>query len=295
MNILISVNKSYLDKAQTMLFSLREHNNGDITVFLFNHSLCDQDVSSFSNYLKENCDINLVAIDVKKTEFDNMPLGDLHFSVEMYYRILAQFFLPEDLDRILWLDADIVILKDLSSFYSQEFDNSFYVVCADRDCDSENAKRIKQKLGIDQRNIYFNSGVLLINLEQLRNNTTKREIVSISNSLRDKLTYPDQDLLNYLYNQNVKYADYEVFNYQVKDDVTIPKEKKDRIAILHYSGSSKPWIYSQIRSSSLPYWQIRYRQGLKKEVKNVYKNLIIDRLYCLFGYIYDYIRLRKKK
>lgn len=293
MNVLISVNENYLDKAKTMLYSLALHNKEELVVYFLNHSLSKEMVNEFRVYLKNVCNTTLIEINVKNTELDNMPLGELHFSIEMYYRVLAQFILPKKLDRILWLDADIIILKDLYHFYHQDFDGKYYVVCANRNYDSNSISDIKEKVGIDQKHIYFNSGVMLMNLEQLRVKTSKDIIISTSNTLKKKLTYPDQDILNYLYCKNVKYADLVTFNYQVKDDDSIPAEMMQKIAILHYCGSSKPWLYSDIKRSSLSYWQVRYRQGYKNEAKNIYKNLIMDCLHRLVGLIKDYFQLRK--
>ena len=287
MNILISVNTDFLEKAKTMLFSLREHNNVDITVYLLNHSLSHDNVESFSGYLDKVCQIKLIEIDVSRTDFDNMPLGELHFSIEMYYRILAQFLLPEDIGRILWL----IILKDISAFYNLEFDNKFYVVCADRSNDKQSVKQTKEKVGIDSKHVYFNSGVMLMNLNKLRNETFQNDIISTCQKKSHCLTYPDQDLLNYMFTGKVKYSDSSIYNYQVKNEMVIPKDVLSKIAILHYCGPWKPWIYTDIKRSSLPYWKIRCMQGFKKEAKNTYRNLIIDKWKELVGFIKDYFRI----
>lgn len=293
MNILISVNTDYLDKAKTMLFSLRLHNSEKIVVYLLNHSLSQEQVEGFSDYLRDKCQIDLITIEVKQTEFDNMPLGEMHFSIEMYYRVLAQYLLPQELERILWLDADIIILKNISEFYDQNIDGAYYVVCADRSPDSKSVKNSKKQLGLNDNHIYFNSGVMLINLKFLRKQVLRSDIIQTSQLLSDKLTYPDQDLLNYMYSGKVKYADSETFNYQVKDDPFIPKDVISRIAILHYCGKKKPWIYTDVRSSSLPYWRVRYIQGYKNEVKGLYKNLIIDSLNQTIGFLKDYFKVKK--
>ena len=51
MNILISVNRDYLDKAETMLHSLRRNDSEDVTVYLINHSLDSVDLNKFEKYL----------------------------------------------------------------------------------------------------------------------------------------------------------------------------------------------------------------------------------------------------
>jgi len=262
MNILISVNESYLDKAQTMLFSLRLHTKGEVVVYLMNHKLSADIVQEFRSYLSKRCNIELVEIDVKNTALDSLPLGKYNFSIEMYYRILAQFLLPSTIDRILWLDADIILLKDISEFYNLPVSkDTMYVVCQDRNAEGELVKKCKEDLGLPPEHNYFNSGVLLMNLQGLRKMTDKETIIFKCLSLKEKLRFPDQDILNALYWRNVQYADWRVYNYQLTGVARILDDEAREIAILHYSGGAKPWDYKCMNRSSKHYWRIRVMQG----------------------------------
>lgn len=260
MNILISVNKYYLDKAQTMLFSLSLQINEDVTVYLINHSLNNDDVSSLKEYLKSKCNFNFVEIDVRNTPLDNFPVP-LHFSVEAYYRLLAQFLLPDSIDRVLWLDADIIILKDISDFYHQDFEDKVLIVCPDVNHDREDIYEIKKSIGISFDHTYFNSGVSIFNLKKLREETSKEEIVEICRRLKDKLVYVDQDILNYLYQNKVKYENPKKHNFQLTNKNAVNEINIDEIHILHYSGPRKPWNYRDLNRSSKYYWDIRIKQG----------------------------------
>ncbi len=275
-NILISVNENYLEKAKTMLFSTAKSTKESITVYLLNHGLSEKDVSTLQEYLKKKCKIALEVISIPETALDHMPLGNLNFSIEMYYRIIAQFLLPKSLDRILWLDADIVILKDIAPFYRQDFCEKKYVACADAAGDSAWVKNVKEKLQLPSEHIYFNSGVLLINLEILRKETKLDEILGKSNELRDRLTYPDQDILNTLYAHDVLYADWKRFNYQLLGKGKIPKSERKQIVVLHYAGQKKPWQHQNISASSKYYWKIRVQQGHLLEACGVYARRIKD-------------------
>lgn len=280
MNILISVNKEYLDKAQTMLFSLRRYVHEEITVYLLNHSLSLEDIRKSENYLRKKCSITMKCINVKNTMFDQMTLGNQHFSIEMYYRILAQFFLPDCIDRVLWLDADIIVLKSLSDFYHQDFDGKKYVAAAD--CGVNNSKYwkpIKGKLGLPETYVYFNSGVLLINLECLRKETSEDSIIAKTFMIREKLTLPDQDILNYLYHDDVKYADWKIYNYQYAGETGIEAEDFQRIAVLHYVGRNKPWKYWCLKGDSRYYWKTRIQQGYWKEAVVTYWRQIKELTY----------------
>lgn len=287
LNILMSVNSNYLEKAQTMLFSIHLKVKEEVTVYLLNHRLSCEEIRGFEKYLQTRCKMKAIIIDIKNTALDNLPVGNLNFSIEMYYRIIAQFLLPESLDRIVWLDADIVILNDITEFYYQDFDNKKYIVCADAKHDSKWVQEAKEKMKLPKEHLYFNSGVLLMNLPLLRKDTDMEFIIEQCNLLKERLTYPDQDILNYLYKEDVKYADWERYNYQVVGLKELDKSKVSKIIVLHYCGSDKPWDYWNISSVSKYYWRVRVKEGFFLEACHAYwrkiKELTYEYLKALKG------------
>lgn len=273
MNILISVNEKYLDKAETMLFSLKRNTKEPIVVYLLNRSLSQDKIKRFGQYLGREGIATLSVVNVDSTFFDTFPL-EKQFSIETYYRILAQFLLPESLKRVLWLDADIIISKDIEAFYYQSFDGMKYVVCPDRINPNKyyvswEAKIQKARLGIPDEQLYFNAGVILINLELLRQETEKEKILQNCLELKNKLLYLDQDILNALYVGQVKYAE-KIYNYQLLGINKLPKDDIKHVSILHYTGSKKPWDYHYMNNASKYYWKARWAQGYMFETVKSY-------------------------
>ena len=257
-NILISVNKKYLDKAKTMLHSFRRNHSEDITVYLINHSLCGSEINKLRKYLKKHLRMDFFVIDVSITAFDQLPLDTSRFSIEIYYRVIAQFLLPQTVERILWLDADIVLCGNISEFYYQDFEGSLLAVCPDVNCEDKDIILIKESLGLSNEHIYFNSGVLLFNIEALRKTTTFHEIVQSAQAIAQHLVFPDQDLLNYYYTGRVKYCNQNQYNFQVMDGVSLTQAQINDIVILHYAGPYKPWIFYYLHDLSraaIPYWR----------------------------------------
>lgn len=276
LNLLMCMDSNYLDKACTMLFSLRRHTKEEATVYLMNHSLQTDEIASFRQYLEKRCKMVLEIVNVQDDIFNAFPSELGHYKIEMYYRILAQFLLPATLDRVLWLDADIIVMKDVAPFYHQEFEDNMLVVCPDSNNGLPDVQNCIHTLGLPEDHVYFNSGVLLMNLEQLREKTKSQEILQQCHSLKDKLTYPDQDLLNVLYANQVKYAPWKQYNYQVGMCKRIPKEDIKQIVILHYTSYKKPWNYVYLTSSSRYYWKVRFKQGDRAATLKAYRNKLID-------------------
>ncbi len=143
MNILISINSIYIEPAKMMLSSVRKYNSGEITVYLLNCQLSEEEIKEFKAYLKEKKDIELVEINMNIAAIEALPLIE-PFSIEMYYRIVAQCVLPDTVDRVLWLDSDIIVTGDISEFYNSDFGDKYMVVCSD----AKPCEDLKQNMGI---------------------------------------------------------------------------------------------------------------------------------------------------
>jgi lipopolysaccharide biosynthesis glycosyltransferase len=245
-----------------MVFSLCKHCSQRIAVYLLNSSLLKKDIEKMGNYIKNICKAEFYSINVESTLFDEFPTNK-QWSKEMYYRILAQFLLPKTLDRILWLDSDIVVLKDISPFYYQDFKGKCIVACREAHDKKLVFSKHKADLGL-AKEIYFNSGVILFNLNKIREETNIKMIADLSKSLKDKLVAPDQDILNCLYKGKILYADPDIYNCQ--NFTQINPNKKNDIVIFHYSGVVKPWKVRYINKSSQYYWKVRCQQGFWGEM-----------------------------
>ena len=191
--------------------------------------------------------------------FNELPIRR-HFSKEMYFRLIAQFLLPQNIERILWLDIDMVCLRSLKDIYYQNFYGNSMVVCAESQHDGELLVKHKINLGIREESTYFNSGVLLMNLEKIRNQYSMEEIIGKSFEIKDKLLFPDQDILNVLYEGDVKYSN-KYYNYQMVYKDEIEESDRDKIYLLHYTGAEKPWRIKCINKASKYYWKYEKMRG----------------------------------
>lgn len=263
MNVMISVNDKYVDKVESMLLSLRNNCNQEITVYLVNHSLSDKSLEHLSLFLNKNCDIKLISIPINHTVFDELPIVSPNlFSIEIFYRIVAPYILPESVKRILWLDADIIIKENIDDFYNMDFQNRSLIACMDNsECLPEKAMEIKKRLNISNDHVYFNSGVLIMNLTRMRQRHTLDEICTICRSLKDKLFWPDQDILNVLYEKDVLYTDLYRYNINPVCFWDTFLHEYEQIKIIHYYGPNKPWQFFKGLDPKFDYWKIQKQRG----------------------------------
>ena len=259
MNLLMAINKNYFPQMETLLYSLASSNNKGIDLYLMHRELTEDQVKKLDEIVCRELDGKLYEINLKDSFLDGAKIKH-HFSVEMYYRIFASEYLPSDLERILWLDADIVVIKSIKNFYFMDFCEKSMVVCAHREKNEkcEISKEAKERLKLSGEQPYFNSGVILMNLEKIRGEFNHEYTMNLILKMNDILNYPDQDILNILYRNDVLWLDYKEYNYQIHYDWKFVNEKEhieNNVKIIHYAGPAKPWQYKSRHFSYEYYWK----------------------------------------
>lgn len=259
MNILVAVNSKYLVHMKTMLLSLAENNKCEINIFLMQNELSNKEISGLKRFIEKKCRGKLYVLYINKDELKNAPVG-LHFSREMYFRIFCSKYVPENVTRILWLDSDIIVKGSIEDFYNSNFEDYSLIACGHREI-NENDPKVNmdniKRLDLKEGGIYFNSGVILFNLEKIRREFDERIVYELIEEKKNILQYPDQDILNILFQNKVKYADKMIYNYQVHYDWKYKGEGefiKKKAKIIHFAGPVKPWGIKYFHGSYKYYW-----------------------------------------
>lgn len=250
MNIATALNRKYVPYTIVMLTSLCENNNCHIDSYLLNSELDKEDINKVSEALSKY-DISIIPVKTDRERFEErLPRND-QWSIEMYYRLLMPELMPDSVSRVLYLDVDIIVNKSLSDFYSTDFCGNELVVCDDKggkNNPSGYGKKHQEMFmeAYENGHRYFNSGVMLVNLELLRHRYTFNTYLDAIKKWNYEMEAPDQDILNWVHWRNVGYVDYKVYDYFARvahnDKVSYEQAKKS-IAILHFAGA-KPWEYS---------------------------------------------------
>ncbi|MGN0318672.1 MAG: glycosyltransferase family 8 protein [Lachnospira sp.] len=296
MNIVVSLNSKYIKAAKTMLFSLHKYTKEPITVWLLNHSLSDYEVQRFKSFLRKYS-IDFAVIPIGTSFFDDMPLvSENLFSIEMYYRIFIPWLLPEIVERALWLDSDIIILGDVAQFYNLDLSEHCIAACEDgRYINASIRGQDNDRLGLESSHRYFNSGVLLMNLNLIRRSFSQEEVCTLAGRIREKLVYPDQDILNCLYQNSVMYADYHLYNCGVDRIHLLTDEEKSNIRILHYYGINKPWDLIRGYDPEKLYWKTQREMGNPTTIPHIifYLRSKLSRIVWLRKLYYSMTGIRK--
>lgn len=275
MNILIATNTNYIGIASVMVYSLCHSNrNVEIDIYLAYHNLREEDIERLKKIVSF-FGTKLHPIDVG-AEFARKVSVKGRFSQEIYYRILALKMLPQKMERILYLDVDMLIKKDLTEVYKTFMcDTCPFIVCDDIAGRKRGSYELtRNRVAIPDNYKYFNTGFMLMNLNYLRKGNNIDYILESFYRDGSQYPYPDQDILNRMYYSKVQYVPWILYNlppewwkidiealsrgeirfanYMDMNNPSIEQEKRfvdatlqirDNAYIIHYLWTLKPWLY----------------------------------------------------
>ena len=252
MNILVSLDSNYIKQVKVMLTSLQiENHNEEFYIYVLNSNLTNGDIEN----IKKCADVNRTKIfDVKVPDdmFSNVPITD-RYPREMYFRIFAAKLLPDNLDRILYLDPDLVVINSLNEFYNMDLKDMYYAGATHIGKLGKPITKLNEvRLNMPPECEYINSGVLLMNLEALRREQNEEEVSEYIKKNTTRLYLPDQDVINGLYGDKIICVNEKKYNFGERDFIknkylSINGEKIDmkwvvnNACIIHYCGRNKPW------------------------------------------------------
>lgn len=257
-------------------------------IYIIAADLSDNEIKKFFKLRKSNVDIHIIKTSSEKFK-----------SINKFAYVTSTACLKFDLpdlipnqDKVLYLDSDVIIQKDLSDLFEINIKDYYAGVIKD-------IALIDNHLNV---NNYFNSGVMLLNLKLMRENDSSTALLNMRKSL-NKLVYMDQDCFNIFFNNKVKLLPviynyfYNVYlqgkekyslkrinkcfetNYSSLDDI-----KKDSY-ILHFVSFEKPWIY--FNSVFVREWDEYFKKSPFKFHKLKRKSIKLRPLYVFFKYWRD--------
>lgn len=247
MNLLFCINHNVLGEFGSCLKSIVLH--GGFThydVYVLHSALeastCEAIRTDFGK------DMTFHFISVPDVLFSGFPVTD-RYPKEIYYRLAAPQLLPEQLERILYLDVDTLVINSLQELYETDFQGNYYAGCTHTK--GFLTKVNQSRLNADKKSAYINTGVLLMNLPVLRKKLNLNEIREYVQDNEKALILPDQDILSALYGNKVLLLDTLRFNLSDRimnmhnAEHWHHKIDTDWVAkntsVIHYCGTNKPW------------------------------------------------------
>lgn len=244
-NLLVTIDRNYLFPLATMLGSYAEMHKDIRTDVFVAHSALTREDFQYLEHAVEGAGIQIHNIKITDRYFSNTPVLE-RLPEESFYRLLAFRYLPENVEKCLYLDPDIYIRKSLLPLYDIEL-GDFYLAAAGHMHGFGNAFN-KARLGCKEQERYFNSGIMLMNLSAIRRDFTLDDILECLEENAQRLILGDQDMANILFGSKTVFFDERIYNLDERAYKYYNKKKQldlDTVAretaIIHYNGKYKPW------------------------------------------------------
>lgn len=297
MHIAFCINDAYCSYIAVTIKSIAETNSGSGGIVI--HVLTDHfSKRSYSQLQKIVNGYKGFELHIHK--IDDTPLKGLEtgkFTIYNWYRVLLPEILPNDIEKVLYLDADTVVTDDLSDLFSLDMTGKAIAGTLDS---LSLSKEPYIRCGYDSRKLYVCSGVLLMNTTYWRKHRLTDKIIDWARLNPDRIKFADQDAINYICQDDkiVLPLRYNVVNYffSEKDYIrsSYIKQLKECIqhpAIIHYAGWY-PWIKDGPQHSMCNVW-LRYNNMLNHPAKRKYQSkgwtLLKIRIWDLFHPEYERI------
>lgn len=244
-NILVTIDRNYIRCFGIMLYSLlRSNPNENFDVYIMNTALTDEDVSLPRRIIDGRGSIRLVR--VAEDGLGSAPTTD-RYPREMYYRIFAAEYLPRRIDRVLYLDPDIIVNGSVRELYDTPMGDAFFAAASH----IGNLLHFfnELRLDMDEESPYINSGVMLMNLRLLRDEQETEKVYDYIDAHKGKLFLPDQDIISGLYGDRIIPLD--PYRYNMTERLLLFRKPgsdcpdldsvRNTAVIIHYCGRNKPW------------------------------------------------------
>lgn len=246
-SLLVTLDQKYIPQLKVLLTSIYvNHPRQGFDIYLL-HSRIPKDILERLSRELACYDFKLIPIRADENTFNTAKVTD-RYPKEMYYRLLAAQWLPVHLDKILYLDPDILVINQLYELWNTNIDNYLFAA-ASHTGKTEVANNVN-KIRLGTNTNYYNSGVLLINLKLAREQIFSEDIFRFVEENSMELLLPDQDVLNALYGSKILSIEDSKWNYDARNysNYLLRSGGKENLAwvmentvVLHFCGRDKPW------------------------------------------------------
>ena len=199
-----------------------------------------------------------------------------HFNRTTLFRFQLERLAPADCKRAIYLDADLIVMRDLRELFAIDLGQAALGAAVDAGAAIDRIivpSKFAQRWGLSPRYSYFNAGVLLLDLERIRSERMFSEAERFLAQHQRDLPFNDQDALNWRFwglwaglppAWNVQYD--MVVPWLARDLPDELRVHSQQPALVHFTGPGKPWTPGFYHPWSWIYWQNLARTPFLNEV-----------------------------
>ena len=291
MNICFVVNDIYVNNMLVLITSIFSNTVGSHNFYILTNGLTIKNREIINEFVNKNNSVATI-IDVDDKCLDGVPLKRKDFNKTPYYKLLIPEVLPKNVDRVLYMDVDMIVKNDLQDLYSVDLEDRLFAAVPDPLVNVRDPEYLKKLNFNDSADKYFNSGLILFSLKQFRRVYSIEEALIYIEKNGSTFKFHDQEVLNGMYGKQYKQLD-EKYNY-----LTIFRGFKDlfvylicgksylkNIVVLHYANATKPWKRNYIGKFEKEFWRYAELSPIYNEIHDNRKNSCKEQFIFLLSVI----------
>lgn len=273
-NVCLACDDNYAKYAGVVIASILTNANIDdeLAFFILDGGI-SQGKKDEINSLKsiKNCEIKFISINENLFEEYKKVITHKYLSIPAFYRLKISKLLP-DTKKIIYLDCDIVVNSSLKELFNSDLS----------DCIIGGVKDINKRM-LKKNPNYVNSGMLVMDLEKIKNNDVEHQFEEWTKQNIDSIKMGDQQIINEVLKGKIKILS-DVWNVQSSNFIN-RSSYTNNPKIIHYVAKKKPWHFGSFSYHKNYYF--KYLEltpwKLSEEEKKYWINK--NKWASLFGYI----------
>ncbi|MDO4787542.1 MAG: glycosyltransferase family 8 protein [Johnsonella sp.] len=256
MNIVYVSNEAYAGYLGVSLYSLYESNKEEenLEVYIISTGIgknSRERLFSTAKIFKRK--LHIIDFSDIRERFKKSGDGG-KFDISAMGRLFAGELLPQKIKRLIYLDCDTIVLRPLKRLWKKDLRGNLLAAVLEPTVSEE----MREDIGLGRNWKYFNSGVLLIDMERWRREGIKDRILAYYENIRARSIFADQDAINgalagriavlspeYNFFSNYKYWKYEELLRISPYYRIISKQRyesaRSHPVIIHFAGEERPW------------------------------------------------------
>ncbi|MDD5578207.1 MAG: glycosyltransferase family 8 protein [Methylobacter sp.] len=256
LNVVFAIDKNYIEQFTVACVSLLENNKEIVGRIFLVTNVDDSNPKLFKSisFIKSRYGIVIETLGLNSEILSKFKITH-HVSTATYFRLLLSDILPKSIEKVLFLDADLIVNGELNELLRLSFSpysdakesHDIYVYAVNH----RYSKKELERLAFAQFNsdTYFNAGVMYINLKIWRDNCIASRLIENAEKYNENLLWWDQDVLNITFEDKWSELDYKYNSFQLTE------RSESDYKIIHYTGSSKPWHFRNNHPYKHLYWK----------------------------------------
>jgi lipopolysaccharide biosynthesis glycosyltransferase len=283
--IIFAIDKNYIQHLAVALESLFKNNDFIINVYVLFDGLNKNDIYNL-DIIAKRYQQSITYHKVNIERFSGFK-ENFHFTKAMYFRLLIPDILDADVQSAIYIDSDVVINGNIKYLFELDLEDNKLAAVGNPDFSA--IERLKLKINT----IYFDSGLLVFNLDIWRKENIHKKIIKYIKNNPEKLLYPDNDALNIIidgdfleisprFSLQSNYIDCKICDFTYFEKFESLQEIFQNPVVIQYAGSSKPWHYLSNDHYRKLYWKYLKDTPYKnftfedKTLKNVIKKYMLN-------------------